>query len=259
MKLKGKISSRAKFWPFLPGTIDAETIDRDVSELQNFYRSEGYLDVQVDCSQEFSADKKKTVLVFVIDEGPHYCIRKAVFEGNKVFDAEEIRKGLKLLSGEYYNGMALDRDMKSIRDLYGQIGYVNVNASVKTQYTDEPGLVDLIYTVNEGGQYRVGQVDVRGNDVTKMNVIRRHLRLEPGQLYNTVAAEESRSRLTETGLFEKVTITPSGNAPDFRNAVVDVTETKTAQFLIGAGVSSNSGLLGNISFTERNFDLFGPS
>ncbi|MDY7010999.1 MAG: outer membrane protein assembly factor BamA [Planctomycetota bacterium] len=255
-KLKGVISSKAKLWPVHPGTLDTETADRDVAELINFYRSEGFLDAQVDCRREFSADKKKVVLVFVIDEGPHYCIRKTVFSGNKVFDSDELRRGLKLLAGAYYNGLSLNRDLAGIRNSYGQIGYIEANVSVKTQYTDKPGLVDLVYTIDEGSQFRVGQIDIRGNDVTKMNVIRRQLRLEPGQLYNAVAAEESRNRLMETGLFENVTVTPYGDAPGVRNAVAEVTETKTGRFLIGAGVSSNAGLLGNISFTERNFDLF---
>lgn len=255
-KLKGVISSKAKLWPFIPGTLDTETVDRDVAGLMNFYRSEGFLDAQVDCTKEFSADKKKVVLVFVIDEGPHYYIRKTVFVGNKVFDADELRKNLKLRAGAYYNGLSLSRDLVGIRNSYGQIGYIEVKVSVETQYTDKPGLVDLVYSINEGRQFRVGQIDIRGNDVTKMNIIRRELRLDPGQLYNTVAAEESRKRLMETGLFEKVAITAYGAAPGVQSAVVEVTETKTANFLIGAGISSNAGLLGNISFTERNFDLF---
>ncbi len=256
-KLKGLISSKAKLWPFLPGTLDTETADQDVAGLRNFYRSEGFLDAQVDCRREFSADKKKVVLVFVVDEGPHYCIRKTIFHGNKVFADDEIRRGLKLLAGAYYNGLSVSRDLAGIRNSYGEIGYIETNVAVKTQYTDKPGLVDLVYTIDEGSQFRVGQIDVRGNDVTKMNVIRRHLRLDPGQLYNAVAADESRKRLMETGLFEKVTVTAYGDAPGVRNAVAGVTEAKTARFLIGAGISSNAGLLGNISFTERNFDLFG--
>ncbi|MCK4626207.1 MAG: outer membrane protein assembly factor BamA [Phycisphaerae bacterium] len=256
-KLKGIISSKAKLWPFLSGSLDTETADRDITDLRNFYRSEGFLDAAVDCRKEFSADKKKVVLVFVIDEGPHYSVRNTVFHGNKVFSSDEIRRKLKLLSGEYYNGLTLSRDLASIRNSYGEIGYIEANVSVKTRYTDKPGLIDLVYTINEAQQFRVGQIDIRGNDVTKMNVIRRQLRLDPGQLYNAVAAEESRRRLMETRLFGKVTITPYGDAPGVRNAVAEVTETKTGNFIIGAGISSNAGLLGNISFTERNFDLFG--
>ncbi len=256
-KLKGKISSKAKLWPFLPGTLDTETADRDITDLRNFYRSEGFLDAVVDCRKEFSANKKKVVLVFVIDEGPHYSVRNTVFHGSKVFSPDELRKDLKLLAGEYYKGLTLNRDLASIRNSYGEIGHIEANVSVKTRYTDKPGLVDLVYTIDEGQQFRVGQIDIRGNDVTKMNVIRRQLRLDPGQMYNSVAAEESRKRLMETGFFSKVTITPYGDAPGVRNAVAEVTETKTAQFLIGAGISSNAGLLGNISFTERNFDIFG--
>ena len=74
-------------------------------------------------------------------------------------------------------------------------------------------------------------------------------------MFNTVAIEESRRRLMETRLFDSVTITPTGRAAGVRDVVVQVREARTAEFLVGFGVSSSSGLLGNVSFTQRNFDI----
>ncbi|KKM91664.1 hypothetical protein LCGC14_1226220, partial [marine sediment metagenome] len=48
---------------------------------------------------------------------------------------------------------------------------------------------------------------------------------------------------------------PVPSSPGVRDAVVTVKEGRTGQFLVGAGVSSSAGLLGNVSYTERNFDL----
>ncbi len=257
-RLKGVISSRKRFWPFITGVLETETVENDVVDLRHFYRSEGFLDAKVGCEKQFSADKKKVVLIFGIEEGPRYRIRKTVFHGVRVFAADEIRKDLKLVAGAFYDGLSAHRDLISIRNSYGEIGYIEIAVTAKTRYTDKPGEVDLVYTVAEGRQFRVGRIDIRGNDVTKMNVIRRQLRLEPGQLYNTVAADESRRRLLETDLFEmeKVTITPYGDEPGVRNALVEVTETDTGRFMIGAGLSSNVGPFGSIALTEKNFDIF---
>ena len=270
-RLRGIIGSRSRLWIFRAGTLDSETVERDVVDLRNFYRSEGYLDVQVGRHLDFSPDNRSVTLTFVIDEGQHHRIRNVVFEGNTVFPDAELIRDLKLTRGKFYKELTLRRDVETLRRRYGEIGFIDVQVSVATHYVaptepvpqwlelppgTKPALVDLVYKIVESEQYRVGRIDIRGNRVTKDKVIRRQLQFGPGQLYDTVAAEQSRRRLQETGLFEKVSITPYGGGAGVRNALVEVSEAKTAQFLIGAGISSNAGLLGSVSLTERNFDLF---
>ncbi len=269
-RLRGAISSRARLWPFIPGVLDGEAVERDVVKLRNFYRSEGYLDARVDRLMKFTPDKRRVEVTFVVDEGGRYRIRKTVFQGNTVFPGQEIRRYLKLSRGQFYDALALRRDLDKVRSLYGEIGYVDSQVAVKEVYPDpgepapdwlkpapgeKPALVDLVYAIVEGEQFRVGRIDIRGNRITKMNVIRRQVNVRPGQLFNTVAVAESRQQLFDTNLFEKVTITPFGEAPGIRHTLVEVNEAKTGQFLIGAGLSTNAGVLGNISFTERNFDI----
>jgi outer membrane protein assembly factor BamA len=54
-----------------------------------------------------------------------------------------------------------------------------------------------------------------------------------------------------------VNITPVGTQQKaVKDILVQVKEGRTAEFMMGVGVSSNSGLLGTISFTQRNFDIF---
>lgn len=269
-RLRGRISSRARFWPFLAGVLDSEAVEGDVAALREFYRSEGYLNSRVDRLLKFSSDKRRAELTFIIDEGGRHRIRRTVFQGNTVFAGAEVRRYLKLTRGSFYNALALRRDLKKVESLYGEIGFIDMQVSAREVYPgpdepapdwlelapgEEPALVDLVYTIAEGPQIRVGRIDIRGNTVTKMNVIRRQLQFRPGQLYNTVAVEQTHNRLRETGLFDKVSIAPFGEDPGVRNVLVEIEEGKTAQFLIGAGVSSNAGLLGNVSFRERNFDI----
>jgi outer membrane protein insertion porin family len=48
---------------------------------------------------------------------------------------------------------------------------------------------------------------------------------------------------------------PQGQPPGFVDLNVNVTEARTGRFMVGAGVNSNSGVVGNIVLSEDNFDI----
>ena len=43
--------------------------------------------------------------------------------------------------------------------------------------------------------------------------------------------------------------------PDQRDAQVNITEGQTGMILLGAGVASDSGVIGQLVFEQRNFDI----
>ena len=49
-------------------------------------------------------------MTFVIDEGPRFKVRNIVFDGNRVFNADELKQGLKLHSGEFYSDAMIEAD-----------------------------------------------------------------------------------------------------------------------------------------------------
>jgi outer membrane protein assembly complex protein YaeT len=269
-RLSRAVASAERLWPFVDGFLDPEQVQRDLTTIRNLYVSEGFLDVEVDRLLEYSADKTSAALTFVVREGPRYRVNRMIFRGNTVFGDEELAGRLQLGRGEYYVAETVRRDVERLEETYGELGYINALVDERKQYLDptaplpewardlpeEPvGLLNVVFDVQEADQFRVGRVHIRGNDVTQDRVIRRELRFFPEQLFNTVAVEKSRRGLRETWLFEDVSITPVGETPGVRDALVQVEEGRTAEFLIGVGVSTNSGLLGTISLTERNFDI----
>ena len=257
-RLRMEVATQSRLWPFIAGFLDMEQVERDIHTLRNLYISEGFLDVEVGRRPlEFSEDKTEVTLTFVIKEGPRYRINAVRFRGNTVFADEQLAGRLQLRPGKFFNADSLRLDLRAIEDAYGEIGYIHAAAEADKIYKEQPGVIDLRFTVREEDQYRIGQIHIRGNTVTQERVIRRELRFLPEQLYNTVAVRESRNRLEETRLFETVEITPVGRMPNTRDVLVRIAEGRTAEFLVGFGVSSNTGFLGNISFTQRNFDLFG--
>jgi len=270
-RLRQTVNSSSGFWPFLPGTLDMEQVERDVQGIANRYVSEGFLDAEVGRDLEFSQDKRKVVLTFVIREGPRYRVNRAIFKGNTIFSGEELARRLSLQQGGFFTALKLLRDIRKLENTYGELGYIEARAVSAKQFLDPkaplpdwaaaldqpPALLNVVFTIVERDQFSIGQITIRGNTVTHDHVIRRQLLFFPEQLFNTVAVNKSQRRLRESRLFDDATITPTGKAPKVRNVLVTVKEGRTAEFLIGLGVSSNSGLLGNIALTQRNFDLLG--
>ncbi|MGC9454917.1 MAG: outer membrane protein assembly factor BamA [Phycisphaerae bacterium] len=269
-RLKRAVGSSQRWWPFIDGFLDLEQVERDLTTIRNLYIAEGFLDAEVDRLLEYSPDKRIARLTFVINEGPRYRVNRIIFRGNTVFSDDELAGRLELARGEFYVAETVRRDVVRLEDTYGQLGYIDATVTERKQFLDptaplpqwatelengEVGLLNVVFEVQEQDQYRVGRIEIRGNSVTQDRVIRRDLRFYPEQLFNTVAVEKSERDLRETWLFEEVRITPVGQEPGVRDALVQVSEGRTAEFLIGVGVSTNSGLLGTISLTERNFDI----
>jgi len=256
-QLRTHIQTQTYFWILRTGAFNEETADRDAVELQRFYHDEGFLDARVGYRLEFDkVSRTDLTVVFVIEEGTRYRIRDIDFSGNIALSSERLRSALELAPGRTLRHETLEQDKRRIQDLYGELGYVDAVIDARYEFLEEPGLVALRFDITENRQWRFGRITIRGNRHTQDRVIRRELRFYPGELYNTVAAREAEQRLRETGLFSKVAITPLAGEDDLREALVEVEEAETIQFLIGIGVSTDSGVIGSLSIENRNFDLF---
>ncbi|MDO8629209.1 MAG: BamA/TamA family outer membrane protein, partial [Phycisphaerales bacterium] len=149
-------------------------------------------------------------------------------------------------------------DVRAIQDRYGELGYIYAKVRPTRVFSDTPGFVRLTIEIEEGDQFRVGRVAVRGNARTKDKVVRRALNLyPPDDLFNLTEAKEAEKRLVETRIFSSARVIPVGDEPAVRDAVIDVVEAeKAGDFLFGVGVTSNSGLVGSVVLDLQNFDLF---
>ena len=67
--------------------------------------------------------------------------------------------------------------------LYLDNGYLTFNLQTKETKVGEDS-IDIIIRVEERNQFRVGRVDIIGNDKTKEKVIRRELYAVPGDFFN---------------------------------------------------------------------------
>ena len=247
-----------KFVPiFQKGVLDEEQIERDALSVAEFYRGEGFLDVQVDYQLEIDeVDRSDVYIKFVIIEGPRYTVQEVAINGNSAFKTDELLAEISLLPGSLFRKEFNDADVRRLQNLYGEIGYIDARIGTTYDFLDEPGVVRVRYEIVENKRSRVGRITIRGNETTQDRVVRRQMQIYPGEDYNLLAARRSEQRLRETQLFNQASVTPLPEKDGYRDALVEVEEADAIFFLFGAGVSTDSGLLGSFSIQHRNFDLF---
>lgn len=257
-RLKREIDTKAAFWIFRTGAFDEERVESDVARLQGHYRDEGFLDAKVTYRRELSEDGLDLTIVFTIEEGARYVIEAIEIRGHTVFTADELRGMMTSRVGQPVKRKQVDADVRTIRTRYGELGHLYATVRGIRVFSDAPGLVHLTIQINAGNAFRVGRVIVRGNARTKDKVVRRALDLyPPDDLFDLTEAREAEQRLLATRFFSSARVYPLGDAPDVRDAVIDVKEAEMAgNFLFGLGVTSNSGLVGSVVLDFQNFDLF---
>ena len=99
------------------------------------------------------------------------------------------------------------------------------------------------------------KIKIRGNIKTKDLVIRRELRIHPGDKFDGEKLRRSKERLTNLGFFDEVSYdTEETEQPDKKNLLVDVKETKTGAFSFGGGYSTVDQFIGFVEIEQKNFD-----
>ena len=261
-QLKKVIKSKNKKFLFFSVYYNPDQVEADTQKLLETYQKQSHLDAQVSHSVVFNDDKSRATVTFTISEGPAYTVDSIHFSGHTYFDESQLREGLKLRENYFFSEAWADFDSKKLRGKYGEQGFVETRIIAhKTMLPDAKVKID--YEITEGDRFRIGEVLISGNETIKDHAIRRVLDEEgftPGQWYNAEIAQgtgqgELERTIRQTIVAESATIYPGGDAEATRDALVTIKEGQTGSIMIGAGVSSDSGLLGNISLDQRNFDI----
>ena len=263
-KLVGQIKTGSWFLFINPGRFDPEVIEDDVAALRQYYTNKGYFDVRVDRKLTWLPDQTEVMITFVVDEGVRYVVDRVTFKNNHAVSEQKLREGLKLVEGRAYDGDLVKRDIRAMVKAYSPFGFIYLpqsqnadylNIETRTFVREHPGKIEVVYEINEGRPFRVGRILIKGNQKVQQKVFLREMRVVPGQLYNSAELQDAADRLRNTQLVSGVNITPIGDDPNVRDVLVEVKEGQTAFFTIGAGITSNAGLLGNISYEQKNFDI----
>ena len=256
-QLRSKIQSNTYIPILRPGVLSRQQLDADVSHLRDFYRDEGYLDVQVGRKIVLSPDQRDAQVEFVIDEGRVYTVSDIQIDGNTLFSRDQLLETMVLKVGGTFVAEHQRRSQQALTDLYGKLGFIEATIEINRLFHEIKPTVSLLVTVTEGVPYLVGTISVRGNQLTQDKVIYREIRgMKPGRRFDRSGIKLTEQLLSQSSLFSEGKVTILGDSSHFeRDVLMEVKEANTGSLSFGAGVSSDVGLIGSIDLIQRNFDI----
>ncbi|MEO8495426.1 MAG: POTRA domain-containing protein [Planctomycetota bacterium] len=230
-RLETQIQSKPGYlYYLLRGKVDLSKVEADVEKLTAYYRSFGFFKARIGRELDFDDDNKWLTLRFVIDEGPQFVVRNVSVFGNSLFDTPALEGSLNLQSGQYFNQGKMDRDVNTLRDVYGGQGYIFADIKAEPRFSFEnPGELDLVYNVTEGEQFRVGRINVHIAGEfphTRESVILDRLSIRPGDIVDIREVRSSERRLKASQLFE--TDPQTGKEPRVVIRPPDLNDARTA-------------------------------
>ena len=239
----------------------AAGLDADVAAIEDAYRRAGFVGVKADSSIERQTAPPgapvPVVVHIVVREGVQTLVGAVTFAGNQAVDDGAMRSLVSLRSGAPFVPGQLAADLDAVRLHYLNLGFENASVDVKPTVSRDGTSADLLFTVNEGQQIRVDHVIIVGNARIASDTIERELQLRAGDPLGREAMFESQRRLSQLGLFRRVSVTAISHGDERRrDLLVSVDEASLTTIAYGGGVEGRRKVVEQPNgLAGENFEL----
>ena len=255
-ELRKYMTTKKAFFFIQKGSYNQEKLDSDLDRLEMLYRSKGFLDAQVRSKLDTSEDGANIFITVVVNEGQRYLVGQMEINGDLSFPEPEIRSKIKIRPGDPFDYTQIKEDVENIRTFYYDYGYMDADVDLRHKYDSKEDRMALDFKVNSNNIISVGKVNILGNTKTKDKVVRREIRVYPGERYDGRKLKKSKERIYNLGFFEDVYLeTIPTDDPNVKDLNVTIKETKTGELSFGGGYSSVDSFIGFAQVSQKNFDI----
>ena len=238
----------------------AANFKEDRTKLAEFYSKNGYRDFKiVNDSITFASGRDDRIVLHIrVSEGHPYYYRNITWVGNTKYSTEFLQRILGFKKGDIYDQVGLMKrlniDEDAVASVYTNNGYL-FSQIVPVEVRIDTDSVDVEMRVYEGEQATVDRVIIKGNEKTNEHVVRRELRVLPGELFSKSLLMRDYRELASLGHFD-----PAGIKPDVQpkplNSTVDIvyglTEKANDQLELSAGFGGGM-FIGRVGVRFNNF------
>jgi outer membrane protein insertion porin family len=201
--LKTHISTRKPILGLF-GKYHRDMLDEDRQKLIDYYQKQGFFEARVTPVTRPGKNPGEVDLEFVVHEGTRYKVRHVIIEGNSKIKTAALMSDLELHSGRPFLEAVREADKNRILIKYNEIGCIDTSVTPEPKFTNQLGVVDLVYKIEEGEPYVLGELRIVGNARTRDKVIRREAvqaGLLPGEILDKNRIDIYRRRLMALGYF----------------------------------------------------------
>ena len=258
----GTLGSFLKSKKFTP-----ERYEKDKQNLIDKYNELGYRDMTIVRDSIINHDENHVNVYIKVEEGQKYYLRNITWVGNTVVSSDYLNLLLGMKKGDVYNQKEmrkrLSEDDDAVGNYYWNNGYLFYNLQ-PTEVNIVGDSIDVEMRITEGQQAHVSHVRIYGNDRLYEDVVRREMKVKPGDLFSKDALMRTARDIASMGFFDPEKVNPDIQ-PNYEDGTVDINwplEQKSndqVEFSLGWG---QTGVIGRISLKLNNFsmrNLFGKN
>jgi len=243
-------------WLLRDDNYTQEQLDIDRELIRQYYANHGFPDAQVTSAvAEYSAERNGYFISFTIVEGDKYAFGEIGVETSIAgLDANNLTNTIRTRQGDRFSAAELARSAQDMAVEATNLGYPFADVRPRVERDAATGTFGVTYLVDEGQHLYVERINITGNEKTRDFVIRRELPFAEGDPFNRALVTQGKANIEGLGFFSRVGFgVEQGSASDKVVLNIVVEETSTGDYGITAGYDSASGVLGELSLTERNF------
>ncbi len=239
----------------------------DLNRIIEKYNEYGYRDAKIVSDSVVPYSENRVDVHLKVDEGNKYYISDINWVGNTLYSTDALNEVLGIYPGDVYNQKLINKrtaeDDDAVANLYMDRGYLFFQL-VPIEENIEGDSIALQMRVIEGPQARINRVIINGNDRLYERVIRRELRVRPGELFSKSDLMRSAREIATTGHFnpENMDIHPQPNESDGTVDIVFNLESKANDQIEFSAGWGQTGITGKLALKFTNFsmkNLFHPS
>jgi len=176
---------------FQERSVDNDLLVEGRRNLRDYFQSQGYYDADVDFRAQPATDGVETI-EYVISRGQRFKLAHVSIAGNKYFDTDSIRERMFTTPASFsirhgrYSEAFLRKDQETISALYRENGFrdVKVNPVVDRQYQGKPGRFAATFQIEEGSQWIVDHLEIRGASQANLAELTSQLASSAGQPFS---------------------------------------------------------------------------
>ena len=249
-----KETKQQRWYFFWRSSFDENKFQDDQVKLKAFYQKRGYRDAMiVTDSTTYSDDKKKMNIWLNVNEGPKYYYRNFDWEGNELYTDEQLSGALGISTGDAYNEEDLQKGLyERAQSLYMDKGYIYSNIIPEISPAGKDS-IDIHLSVIENQKVYVRNINISGNSRTRENVIRRELKLYPGDVFSRQKLIRSQREVWILNYFGNVV--PDVIPVDNENVDLEITveEKSSERANLNVGYTKEYGMTGGGGIEFMNF------
>ncbi|MFQ6608354.1 MAG: outer membrane protein assembly factor BamA [Fidelibacterota bacterium] len=243
-----------KWYLFWRSNFDAKKYDEDKGLLTDFYMNNGYRDFSISSDTVYySEDERGYVIEINVEEGNQYYFRNFSWTGNTIFSEEQLFSRLNIQPGDLYNQEEFNLAVfDRVQGAYMDDGYIYSQIVPEIAPIGRDSL-DITFSITENNQVSVRKIDIAGNTKTRENVIRRELKIMPGDIFNRELLMRSAREIMILNYFADVVPDVVPVDEDEIDLRITVEEKVSDQATASIGFAGEYGITGGGSVEFNNF------